>query len=97
MEGRGLQCRRQVTNFRRADERLCLSALHDRAFDQGLITVLPDYTVRVSPALRAQTGDAFMADALSRYDGARITLPERFAPAPGFLHWHASRFGFITQ
>ena len=76
---------------------LCLSALHDRAFDQGLMTVLPDYTVRVSPALLEQTGDAFMADALSRYDGTRIALPERFAPAPGFLHWHASRFGFITQ
>ena len=27
---------------------LCLSALHDRAYDQGLITVMPDFTVRVS-------------------------------------------------
>ena len=25
---------------------LCLSALHDRAFDQGLITVLPDFLLR---------------------------------------------------
>ena len=52
---------------------LCLSALHDRAYDQGLMTVLPDdFTIRVSPALRA-------------HDGAPITLPERFRPAPEFL------------
>ncbi len=76
---------------------LCLSALHDRAFDQGLMTVLPDYTVRVAPDLLARSRDTFMADALLRYDGARITLPERFAPASGFLHWHASHFGFIAQ
>ena len=27
---------------------LCLSALHDKAFDYGLITVLPDWRIRVS-------------------------------------------------
>lgn len=31
---------------------LCLNALHDKAFDRGLITVLPDYTVRVSKELK---------------------------------------------
>jgi predicted restriction endonuclease len=74
---------------------LCLSVLHDRAYDQGLMTVLPDFTIRVSPALRARGDDGFMADALLRYDGAPITLPERFRPAPEFLAWHAERFGFM--
>ena len=74
---------------------LCLSALHDRAYDQGLMTVLPDFTVRVSPALRALGDDRFMADALLRFDGAPITLPERFRPAPEFLARHAVRFGFM--
>src|SRR5690606_30443246 len=32
---------------------LCLSALHDRAFDLGLIAVSPDYRVLVSPELNA--------------------------------------------
>ncbi|MBA3547350.1 MAG: HNH endonuclease [Nannocystis sp.] len=31
----------------------CLSALHDRAFDQGLITIMPDFRVRVSPKIKA--------------------------------------------
>ncbi len=76
---------------------LCLSALHDRAFDQGLMTVLPDdFTIRISPTLRSQSGDRFLADALLRYDGAPITLPERFRPAPDFLRRHAVRFGFMS-
>ncbi len=76
---------------------LCLSALHDRAYDQGLMTVLPDFTIRVSPALRARSDDRFMVDALLRYDGAPITLPERFRPAPEFLRRHAVRFGFMGE
>lgn len=74
---------------------LCLSALHDRAYDQGLITVLPDYTVRVSPKLKAKTADAFMQDSLLRFDHAPIRMPSRLAPAPKFLAWHAHHFGFI--
>lgn len=73
---------------------LCLSALHDRAYDQGLITVLPDYTVRVSPKLKAANGDSFMADSLLRFDGCTIKMPERFRPAPEFLQWHTKKFGF---
>jgi putative restriction endonuclease len=74
---------------------LCLSALHDRAYDQGLITVLPDYTVGVRPKLKAKSADTFLQDSLLRFDGAPIRMPSRFAPAPNFLTWHAHHFGFI--
>lgn len=74
---------------------LCLSALHDRAYDQGLITVLPDYTVRVSSKLKAKSADAFLQDALLRFDKAPIRMPSRLAPSPNFLAWHAAHFGFI--
>ena len=75
---------------------LCLSALHDKACDQGLITVMPDFTVRVSPACKAHQADSFMADALLRFNGQAIRLPERFRPAPEFLAFHARAFGFIA-
>lgn len=68
---------------------LCLSALHDRAYDQGLITVLPDFTVRVTKRLQSHATNGFLFDSLIRYDGKRIRLPERFAPAPDFLARHA--------
>nr|WP_326527923.1 HNH endonuclease [Rhodoferax sp.] len=74
---------------------LCLSALHDRAYDQGLITVLPDFTVRVSPKLKIASGDDFIKESLMRFDKQGIHLPERFGPSPVFLTKHAQRFGFM--
>ena len=75
---------------------LCLCALHDKAFDQGLITVMPDFTVRVAPELKVHRQDSFLADALLRFDGQAIRLPERFRPAPEFLAFHARAFGFMV-
>jgi putative restriction endonuclease len=74
---------------------LCLSALHDKAYDIGLITVLPDFTVCVSKRLQDVDLDGFTKQTLSRYHGQRIVLPERFRPSPSFLEAHASRFEFI--
>jgi hypothetical protein len=74
---------------------LCLSALHDRAYDQGLITVMPDGKVRVSPELREQAKDSFVVESLIRFDGQRITMPERFRPHVDFLAAHAARFNFL--
>jgi len=74
---------------------LCLSALHDRAYDQGLITVMPDFKVRVSKSLAALTGNTFLAESIQRFDGKSIRLPERFCPAPEFLASHATRFGYL--
>lgn len=73
---------------------LCLSALHDRAYDQGLITVLPDFTVRVSPKLIMDQND-FLMTSLLNLDGMMIKLPERFRPSPEFLSAHSKRFGFV--
>jgi len=74
---------------------LCLSALHDRAYDQGLITVMPDFKVRVADSLATFNGDTFLAESLQRFDGQSIQLPERFRPAPEFLTAHAARFGYL--
>ena len=74
---------------------LCLSALHDRAYDQGLITVMPDYTVRVSAALKTAPTDAFLQSSLIDSDSKPIRLPDRFLPDPSFLAAHARHFRFI--
>ena len=74
---------------------LCLSALHDRAYDQGLITVLPDFTIRVTEHLRRPDLDAFAQSTLAQCHGQTIRLPERFRPMPAFLQRHAKRFGFL--
>ncbi len=74
---------------------LCLSALHDRAYDQGLMTVFPDFTIAVSRDLQHTDLDPFTKTTLVQCQGQTIQLPERFRPEPAFLQAHAKRFGFL--
>jgi putative restriction endonuclease len=66
---------------------LCLSAIHDRAFDQGLIGLSDNLTVIVSDDLKRRK-DVFVKEVLLPLQGQRIETPERFAPRPEFLAWH---------
>ncbi|MBI2225562.1 MAG: HNH endonuclease [Betaproteobacteria bacterium] len=67
---------------------LCLSALHDKAFDRGLITITDDFRVDVSPALSKFEKEPFIRDALIAIRGQPITLPEKFQPDVTFLRRH---------
>jgi putative restriction endonuclease len=67
---------------------LCLSAIHDRAFDCGLLTVTSDLTVKVSSKVSALRADEGAKALLSRYDGSRISVPHRFVPDMDFLNYH---------
>ena len=69
---------------------LLLSALHDKAFDSGVITIDDDMAVKVSRKY-AVNGGEFFANAISRYDGRPISLPEKFAPDQEFLAYHRER------
>ena len=69
---------------------LLLSALHDKAFDTGLITIREDMTVQVS---RKQTAsnDQFFSASIEHYNGRPICLPEKFTPEREFLAYHRER------
>jgi predicted restriction endonuclease len=67
---------------------LCLNALHDRAFDRGLLTITPEMRVKVSPVLKSNVEDNLAPTFFLNYDDKPITLPERFAPDPDFLKFH---------
>ena len=66
---------------------LCLSALHDRAFDQGLITLEDDFAITLSEQLR-QRDEPFVLEVLRPLAGRQIELPERFLPSVEFVAWH---------
>ena len=66
---------------------LCLSMLHDKAFDLGMITIAEDMTVRVSEDVVQSKDDFFMSSVLA-YQGKSILLPEKFSPGEGFLAYH---------
>lgn len=78
----------QQTNPRNG---LCLNALHDRAFDRGLISVGADFKVRVSPKLKAAAKSSVADDKINfvlESEGRAITPPQRFAPDREFLEYH---------
>ena len=66
---------------------LLLSALHDKAFDAGLLTISEELTVRVAGD-HVHGADRYFLEAIGRFDGQRISLPEKFAPHPDFLDYH---------
>lgn len=67
---------------------LCLSALHDKAFDRGLITVTPDLIIRVSSALKESESSPLAQDYLLGLEGKLMTPPHKFAPSQEFLSYH---------
>ena len=69
---------------------LCLNALHDRAFDRGLLTIDDDYRVRLGGVL-AKSRDSVIAEMFQKYDGNEIRLPEKFTPDGDFLAYHRER------
>ena len=75
------------TNRLNPSNGLCLSALHDKAFDQGLITVLPDWQIKVSKYLHKTKND-FCKMAIVSLEGKKIILPEKFMPELDFLRYH---------
>lgn len=66
---------------------LCLNALHDKAFDRGLISVDAEFRVLVSPVLKRSEAGA-RSEFLTRYAGTRIQMPHHFQPDPAFLAYH---------
>lgn len=67
---------------------LCLNAIHDRAFDRGLLTVTPQYRVKLSSSLKLLSNNEAVKDFLLRYDEISIRLPSRFSPEPSLLEYH---------
>jgi putative restriction endonuclease len=66
---------------------LCLNALHDRAFDKGLITITPDFSVLISEQLISKLSsltDKFFIP----FENEKIILPGRFLPQRDFLDYH---------
>ena len=67
---------------------LCLNAIHDRAFDRGLLTITPDFKIKISKSINRNDIDSALQDFLFRYDGAEIKTPTRFLPDSKFLKYH---------
>lgn len=75
---------------RRLDPRngIALSALHDRAFDRGLMTFDDDFRVVLSSRLRVRNASEVYRCALLSLESKRLRMPSRYAPDPTALAYH---------
>ncbi|MDI6722453.1 MAG: HNH endonuclease [Candidatus Aenigmarchaeota archaeon] len=67
---------------------ITINALHDKAFESGLITITEDYRIRISSILIKQAKNEAVVEYFIRYDNKAIILPTRFLPDPEFLKYH---------
>ena len=65
---------------------LCLNSLHDKAFDQGYITINTSYQVVISSKL--EDFDQDKVKLITNYKGVNIKLPHRFLPKQEYLNYH---------
>lgn len=79
--------------MRRADPTngLAMCAMHDRAFDRGLLTVSDDLEIIVSRRLLNNNAPELQQVGLVRIAGDRIALPERFQPDRSALAFHRTQ------
>ena len=78
---------------RRADPSngLSLCSLHDRAFDQGLISVDESLRLLVSPRLKCKNAVPVHREAFLNLEGQALHRPCRFDPDPTALEYHRSK------
>ena len=67
---------------------LLLNALHDKAFDRGLITVDTDYKIIISKNISDICDNESVKRYFLYYENKKINLPEKFMPCKEFLEYH---------
>jgi hypothetical protein len=68
---------------------LCLSSLHDAAFDDGLITLDEKLCLVLNKRLRGYFPHTLLEQSFVPFEGKQIRLPEKTAePDPDFLRYH---------
>jgi putative restriction endonuclease len=67
---------------------LCLNALHDKAFDLGLITISHDYKIKLSNKIKTTKNNEAMTDFFEKYEGKTISMPDKFIPSIDFIEYH---------
>ena len=64
-------------------------ALHDKAFDRGLITFDTELRLVCAPSLRDHFADATAAQHFQAFEGKPLAIPaEAAGPKPEYLAWH---------
>jgi len=67
---------------------IAINSLHDKAFENGLLTITPDFKIRISSLLYKQKKCKSLEEYFFRYNNQKMVLPSRFLPDIEFLKYH---------
>jgi len=67
---------------------LCLNALHDKAFDKGLLTITPEFKILLSPKMLKNKNEEVVKNYFMPYHQKDIIKPNRFMPGNEFILYH---------
>lgn len=70
---------------------LCLNALHDAAFDRGLITFSEKFELKISKRLKNEVPQPVYSEMFESRAGVAIKVPDRFRPTAMMLEFHRSK------
>lgn len=71
---------------------LCLSSIHDRAFDQHLISLTDDLKILIGDFVKQRRDEPLIQSAFLSIEGKYIDIPEKFMPEKLFVEKHRSEF-----
>ncbi|MDP1727258.1 MAG: HNH endonuclease [Bacteroidota bacterium] len=67
---------------------IAINALHDKAFETGLLTITTDFKIKISSVLKKQNKIPSVQDFFLKYENQSMILPSRFLPDIEFLNYH---------
>ena len=67
---------------------ICLSALYDKAYDNGLIAIDEKYKVIFSNKLKTKKNTDYYQKYFSPIENQKIFLPQRYIPRKEFIQYH---------
>ena len=67
---------------------VAINALHDKAFENGLLTITPEYRIKISSLLKTERKTLAVSELFLKYEDKEIILPSRFLPDVEFLRYH---------
>lgn len=73
---------------------ISINALHDKAFECGLLTITTDYKIQISSKMFAEKNKPNIEDFFLKYHQKEMILPARFLPDTAFLEYH-NNYRFI--
>lgn len=67
---------------------IAINALHDKAFENGLITITPEYRIQISNSILNEKKTEAIEKYFLQYQDKEIILPSKFLPDVRFLKFH---------